>query len=353
MHTVESPSLSMSLPQAVCSQPCHLCGSTEAVVLANRGRNGKPLRTVICTCCGLVWSDPFPHNPRAFYAQDYRLHYKGTSVPKPKHILRAGKLALARYRQIAPWLANPRVILDVGSGGGEFIYLLHRLGHRVQGIEPNRGYAEYAATTYDLPIQVGFAQEVELPEAHFDLITMWHVLEHTECPGDVLRKLATWLKPDGLLVIEVPNVEATCQAPQNRFHEAHLFNFNHATLQKLAEKAGLTTVSQGASADGGNITLLAQKVVEKSQAGVEVFLPGNAETIIRTVKGHTLLKHYATPTPYRRLLHRLRQYALEQYATRHFVGGRQLLDALYAPTIHRPLQTDDEHARPLAVNPHQ
>lgn len=82
------------------------------------------LRTVICAKCGLVWSDPLPHNPRDFYEDSYRVSYKGTYSPKPKHILRAGNVALSRYQKIEKLLSKPLSILDVGSGGGEFSYLL-------------------------------------------------------------------------------------------------------------------------------------------------------------------------------------------------------------------------------------
>ncbi len=336
MMTLGSPSATRPTPatRAVGASPCQLCGSPESVVLSNRGRHGKPLRTVICLQCGLVWSDPLPHNPREFYAQHYRLHYKGTYTPKPKHILRAGRLALARYQTIRHLLPTPRTVLDVGSGGGEFIYLLHKLGHTVHGVEPNQGYAAYARSEYGLHVHIGFAQDVALPEEHFDLITMWHVLEHTERPDEVLLKLHRRLKPEGMLVIEVPNVEATCQAPQNTFHEAHIFNFNLPTLQKLAEKTGFTGIGQLTSDDGGNITLFARKSAEEKSGTPEALaIPGNAERIIRTVRGHTLLKHYATAHPYRRLWHRLRQYLAEQHGIRGFVSGRLLLDRLYAPTL--------------------
>ena len=134
--------------QESCSIPCNLCGSTEISVLAKSSRSGKPLRTVICSKCGLVWSDPLPHNPRHFYEDDYRVSYKGAYSPKPKHIFRAGNVALSRYRKIESLLSRSLEILDVGSGGGEFSYLLQTLGNDVTGIEPNKGYAEYSIREY-------------------------------------------------------------------------------------------------------------------------------------------------------------------------------------------------------------
>lgn len=326
-----------------CSAPCNLCGATEARVLASRGRSGKPLRTVICARCGLAWTDPLPHNPRDFYQDDYRISYKGTYTPKPKHILRAGKVALHRHGKIAHLLAKKMCILDIGSGGGEFAYLLKTLGHDVQGIEPNKGYADYSIREYGLSAQVGFVQDVALPEKNFELITIWHVLEHTENPLGVLLKLHELLQVDGMLVIEVPNIEAICQSPKSTFHEAHIFNFNLATLQKLAAKAGFAFVEHSMSDDGGNITLIVQKKSAGNPGKTELDIPGNAEKIIGIVRNHTPLRHYLTAHPYARLLRRIRQSLAERRDAGNAKEGKALLDTLYAP-LARDHRTNDSGA---------
>ena len=316
--------------QESCSVPCNLCGRTEVAVLANRSRSGKPLRTVICEKCGLVWSDPLPHNPCDFYENDYRVSYKGTYSPKPKHILRAGNVALSRYQKIEQLFSKPLTILDVGSGGGEFSYLLQTLGHDVKGIEPNKSYAEYSICEYGLNVQIGFVQDANLQKESFDLITIWHVLEHTENPFEVLVKLYTLLKPRGILVIEVPNIEATCQSPKSTFHEAHIFNFNIATLQRLAEKADYAEITHVFSTDGGNITLLVQKESQRGNDRRELTIPGNSRRIADIVGGHTPWKHYMIAYPYTRLLRRIRQVFLEKRGIEDFTGGKRLLDQLYS-----------------------
>ena len=313
-----------------CSIPCNLCGATEARILANRSRSGNPLRTVICPQCGLAWTDPLPHNPRDFYQDDYRISYKGTYTPKPKHILRAGKVALHRHGKIARLLEKKMAILDIGSGGGEFAYLLKTLGHDVQGIEPNKGYADYSIRQYGLDVQVGFVQDARFQGKTFELITIWHVLEHTENPFGVLLKLHDLLQPEGMLVIEVPNMEATCQSPKSTFHEAHIFNFNPATLQKLAAKAGFTFVEHSMSDDGGNITIIVQKKSAGNPGKLELNIQGNAEKIIGIVRNHTPIKHYLTLRPYARLLRRVRQSLAEKRKAGSAKEGKVLLDALYA-----------------------
>jgi 2-polyprenyl-3-methyl-5-hydroxy-6-metoxy-1,4-benzoquinol methylase len=317
----------MTPNEETCSQPCNLCGGTHVSVLANRCRSGKPLRTVICQACGLVWSDPFPHDTRSYYEDDYRVQYKGAFTPKPKHILRAGEVALSRRKKLGSLIDSPQKILDVGSGGGEFAYLLKTLGHDVYGIEPNRGYCDYSEQEYDLNVQNGFILDIQQPPESFDLITIWHVLEHTENPSAVMAKLRDLLKPEGKLVVEVPSIEAVCQAPKSTFHEAHLFNFNPETLEKLGDKCGFSVVERQLATDGGNMTVIFRKTANKANANLTN--PANAEKIQRIVQEHTPLKHYFSAYPYSRFVKRLWRSLREKMQTRTSGRGRVILDTLY------------------------
>ncbi|MBS0150330.1 MAG: class I SAM-dependent methyltransferase [Nitrospira sp.] len=316
-----------------CSIPCNLCGGTEVSTLSSRSRSGNPLRTVICRACGLVWSDPRPHDARQFYEELYRLTYKNTYSPKPKHVLRAGTVALSRFGKIAPLLSSRKTVLDVGTGGGEFAYLLQSLGYVVNGIEPNRGYADYSIQQYGLTVQVGFVQDATFAPASFDIVTIWHVLEHTEDPGFILARLRSWLKPDGILVVEVPNVEATCQAPRSTFHEAHLYNFNVVSLRRLAKKQGLYETSHLISQDGGNITMFFTPKEPLIADPFSAVIPGNYEWISRIVHQHTTLRHHLSPAPYVRAWQRLCRLFKERHETAALGSGKAILDGLYAPHV--------------------
>ena len=121
----------MKSTHAACSIRCNLCGAGEVAELGDKDRQGLPLRTVICQECGLVWTDPRPSEEeiKKFYAEEYRVRYKGTWQPKLKHVYRGGLVARARYATLRPFLRSGDVILDVGSGGGELVYLLRGLGY--------------------------------------------------------------------------------------------------------------------------------------------------------------------------------------------------------------------------------
>lgn len=330
--------MAVNLGAKDCSIPYNLCGGTEVSILSTRSRSGNPLRTVICQACGLVWSDPRPHDARQFYEAEYRLAYKNTYSPKPKHVVRAGKVALSRFGKIAQLLSSQKTVLDVGTGGGEFAYLLQSLGHVVNGIEPNRGYADHSIQQYGLTVRVGFVQDATFDPASFDIVTIWHVLEHTEDPGFILARLRSWLKPDGVLVVEVPNVEATCQAPRNTFHEAHLYNFNVVSLRRLAKKQGLYETSHLISQDGGNITMFFTRAEPLITDQFCAVIPGNCEWISRIVRQHTFLRHHLSPSPYVRVWQRLCRSLEERRETVAPSSGKAILDVLYAPHVqaHSP-----------------
>ena len=316
-----------------CTIPCNLCGGRAVRVLSSRSRSGQPLRTVICLSCGLVWSDPRPHDAKQFYEEEYRLSYKNAYSPRPKHVLRAGKVALSRFEKIDRLLTERKTVLDVGTGGGEFAYLLQSLGHRVSGVEPNRGYAEYSVKEYGLAVQVGFVQDAVFAPESFDVVTIWHVLEHTEDPGAVLALLRSWVKADGIVVVEVPNVEATCQAPGSTFHEAHLYNFNVVSLRRLARKQGLHEAWHLISRDGGNITMFLKRTQPLIPSDYDTVIPGNCEWVSRIVRGHTTLTHHLTPSPYVRVWQRLCRSFAERRETAGAESGKALLDAVYAAQV--------------------
>jgi len=162
---------------------------------------------------------------------------------------------------------------------------------------------------------------------------MFHVVEHFESPSDALRRAREWLRPDGRLLVEVPNAEAVCQWPQSRFHRAHLYNFSPATLEMAGRKAGYSVMSSSLSPDGGNITALFQKSVAPSPASAAI--PGNFERVSAIVNGHTPLRHLFSPHPYARLIGKVASQIEERREARKAATPREILDNLIAKELRR------------------
>lgn len=311
-----------------CSVPCNLCGSTQVEAIRSQDRHGAPLRSVICRDCGLVWTDPrpSPEQLRAFYEIEYRRDYKGTYQPQPKHSYRAGKVAVDRFKRIRDLLKPAAKVLDVGAGSGEVVYVLRAMGYDASGFEPNEGYSLYASEVLGLPVAQGFYQDAAVPAESQDFVTVFHALEHMDNPLDVLHHAHRWLRPGGLLLIEVPNSEATCQQPHTQFHLGHLYHFNLPTLENLGRRAGFTVERSETSADGGNITVIFRKASAPPLASGA--LPGNYDRVSSIMRQHTSLRHAFTLHPY---LRPLRKFAARLEERRKMKRGRPakaMLDAL-------------------------
>lgn len=219
---------------------CMICGQKDREVVATIGRGHQPLTTVICLGCGMVNHDPLPDaaSVREFYAKRYRLAYKGAWEPKRKHSVRALHGAAARARRLAAHAPPGARVLDVGASAGEFTYIMGRSGYVATGLEPNEGYAAFARRTYGVDIVNAPLEETVFARGAFDLITLNHVFEHLVDPLSALKQLDQWLAEDGLLFIEVPNLQGVRKQVSNTFHYAHIWNFTPFTLKAVLSKAG-------------------------------------------------------------------------------------------------------------------
>lgn len=317
--------------------PCDLCLSSDSEPIRSTDRHGDPLRSVICRSCGLVWTDPRPsaEKVRAFYAREYRLDYKGTVQPKPKHVYRSGRAALDRVRRIRGFLPPACRVLDLGAGGGEVVYVLRSLGFEAEGIEPNEGYARHAGTTLGAPVRQGFWQDVAVAAGSVDAVTMFHVAEHLESPSKTFEAVNRWLRPGGVFVVEVPNVEATCQHPASQFHIGHLYHFNLRTMEAMHRKAGFEVVARMVSSDGGNITVVS---VKSSQSVPCPGLDGNFQRVAAILRRHTPLRHALSLQPYLRPVRKLFSRVKEAVLVRVFREPKAILDGLVQRASRRWLQ---------------
>jgi 2-polyprenyl-3-methyl-5-hydroxy-6-metoxy-1,4-benzoquinol methylase len=230
---------------------CPLCQNNDTEIVSHRDRRRKPLDTALCQSCGTVYNTPIPTDAELtqFYTKDYRKDYKSVAEPKKKHTLRAFTRAQSFMDHNEELLRSVKSCLDVGAGGGEFVYLASQKGWDVKGIEPNEGYANSARKFYDVDIFCGMMSEIDYPEKSFDLIRLNHVLEHINTPVEFLNRLRSWLKDDGFLYVEVPNIQsyAALKTKGKIFHFGHIFNFSPWTLESCGKLAGYKNLNDNAA----------------------------------------------------------------------------------------------------------
>jgi 2-polyprenyl-3-methyl-5-hydroxy-6-metoxy-1,4-benzoquinol methylase len=135
-------------------------------------------------------------------------------------------------------------VLDIGCGNGSYLWQMRSLGWEVCGVEPDPQSAAHARAA-GLDVRAGLLQQQSFPEAHFDGITMTHVIEHLHGPMDTLRRCWELLKPGGQITVTTPNLDSRGHQIFGRdwLHldpPRHLVLFTEASLRRAMENCGFT-----------------------------------------------------------------------------------------------------------------
>ena len=318
----------LTSPQIKASRACPISGSFDAFEVAQKDRHGKPLRNIISLESGLIYVDPVPfENTEEFYKTEYRKSYKGVHRPKPKHVYRAGKIAMERYSRLSQYLTNEANCLDAGSSSGEFVYFLNKRGFRAQGAEANLPYAEYSESELDLSITKSPFSEFKTEEK-FDLITMFHVLEHLENPVRDLCHLGQFLKPGGKLAIEVPNILYPNMAFSHKWHPGHLFSYTDQTLSLLLRKAGFQAISCSPICDGGNLWGIFEKSDQLKTCDSATFVTSIAVQVLNQLQ-KAKWTYRINAGNYFKFIPKM-IYQVKEIKSSKGKGGKAILDELYS-----------------------
>jgi len=263
--------------------PCPLCGAgreeTLLIVPAEQAR--ADYRLVRCRACGLGYLNPrpAPESVGTFYPDNYECYQS----PQPRRLrslaqlrLRLERLVMAHYygnprpepgmldkvlcRVCGPWLrpsnaslsAVPYVgegkLLDFGCGSGWYAHRMAQWGWKVTAMDFSKHAVEQVRRRYGIPTLMGSLPHPAVGRESLDVITMGQVLEHVHRPHDILAAAKQALRPGGLLVISVPNLESWGFRHFRRDWwpldlPRHLLHFSPATLCRLVEGHGLQVES--------------------------------------------------------------------------------------------------------------
>ena len=233
---------------------CPLClGRNSTPIIEAQDVNGGPdglwFVVVQCDSCGTCFTNPRPDaaSISQFYAGDYSPHQKHHRSPNSRswHPLRFLKSKPRVEKRPVPWHGQGR-LLDFGCGSGSYLLTMQRLGWKVTGLDTSIRMVERIREELNLRAYAGSLPHLELEPESFDVITMWHALEHVHDPMRILREARSLLAPGGKLVISVPNIDSLAFRWFGRDWFAlelprHLTHFTPSSLLQMLQRSGFAT----------------------------------------------------------------------------------------------------------------
>jgi len=181
--------------------------------------------------------------PSYYESEDYISHTDGkrTLFEKMYHFVKSNAIK-NKVKLINQWHPEKGTLLDIGAGTGDFLLEAKKQNWIITGIEPNEKAKQIA-----IQKGVSFGTNLEdLADESFDVISMWHVLEHVPNLEEQIATLKRLLKPNGTIIIAVPNFKSYDAKYYKEFWAAydvprHLWHFSKTAIQKLFADQNMQT----------------------------------------------------------------------------------------------------------------
>jgi len=196
-----------------------------------------------CNNCGFLFTNPRPfvNELGNYYKSEEYISHSNTNKGLVNSIYqKVRQFTLKKKYKLVSNFHDKGSILDIGCATGEFLNIFKENNWEVRGIEPDENARKMAVSNYDL--NIGVEDDIETIESNsFDVITMWHVLEHVSHLNERISQIKRLLKNNGILVVAVPNCNSKDAKIYKEFWAAydvprHLYHFSQDTIKPLFEK---------------------------------------------------------------------------------------------------------------------
>jgi len=224
---------------------CPICDLDETRYLFTK----DSLSIVECRHCGLRYVNPRV-NAQSLGTSYVESYYPQEKIRQIQNSVLEHLRVEERLDEIERRILIRGRLLDVGCGIGTFLNLAGKRGWEIYGVDLSESAIAFAKSQYGIEVFCGELFEAKLPTHYYDVITLYHVLEHIPWLTQFLDELCRILKKSGWLVIEVPN-DGSLQSRLKKekwpyvHPRDHLYYFSNRTLTKLLRKHGFSQIQFG------------------------------------------------------------------------------------------------------------
>lgn len=229
---------------------CPLCGGTHlkrVMTCTDFYASGEQFDVVSCEDCGFTFTQGVPVEAeigRYYETPDYISHSdtKKGAMNALYHQVRKYMLGKKARLIVKESHRKSGRLLDIGTGTGYFAATMAQRGWKVEAIEKNEQARLFAKEHFGLEVKSEAALQ-EFQSGSFDVITLWHVMEHLEHLDRTWERLYELLSDRGILIVAVPNCSSYDAEKYGEYWAAydvprHLWHFTPVTIQQLASKHG-------------------------------------------------------------------------------------------------------------------
>lgn len=241
-----------------------------------------------CNSCDLVFTNPIPSIadlPAYYDSPDYLSHKISKFSPTGFIYNQLREINLKGKFKLISKFKKTGKILDIGQGTGEFLNFMQKKGWEAKGVEPNESARKFAQNNYNLSVVEEYGIN-DLQANTFDVITMWHVLEHVVDLRERMQQISKLLRRDGVLVIAVPNLNSPDSQKYKEKWAAidvprHLYHFTPQTMDSLLNSTGFQLIkSHPLKLDAYYVSLLSEKYLKNSFPYPSAFINGLRSNIV-------------------------------------------------------------------------
>lgn len=225
---------------------CLICGSKvlkKFLLCKDHFLTKETFSIVECNNCGFRFTNPrpFSYNLNKYYKSEEYISHSNTKkgiINKIYQLVR--NYTINKKFNLINNLGTGKSIIDIGCATGEFLNYFKKNNWKTIGIEPNENARNFAIRNFNLDIKDEDSIK-EINNNSFDIITMWHVLEHVPLLNERISEIRRILKNDGYLIVAVPNCNSFDARIYKEFWAAydvprHLYHFTQSSVESLFKK---------------------------------------------------------------------------------------------------------------------